>query len=349
MEPSTLKHLLKTKMVGMSVCCGLDRLFRYLNRKKLLVVMYHGVTSQSYSPPVWSQLPVEIFRRQLAFLRHHYHVVTLAEFTAALDDKGTLPERAALITFDDGIKNNFSVAYPVLQEFGIPASIFLTVDLVGTRELLWFDELYLLILEGVRRGIPLDMLGADANRHYLDGNLWEAYVHCVESVKRSGGATRATLLERLRREVPIERDSWLEEFGLLNWDDVATMEQSGLVSFGVHTATHRILSELDDTELASEVLAPRTIVASRTVGEVSSFCFPNGHPGLDFHPKHQDFLRQCGYRCAFTTENALFNWRSGDPMMVGRVAAGSDGASEPPYFRLNTSGALSFVKKMFGV
>ena len=344
MEPKKLTHRLKTNFFGLLTRLGMDRLFRYLNRDKLLVVMYHGVTSQCYSPPVWTQLPVELFRDQLRFLCDHYQVVTLADLLAALDGGLPLPKRAALITFDDGIKNNFSVAFPVLQEFGLPACIFLTVDLVGTREMLWFDELYLLLQEGAFRGVTLQLPVAEANEHYQSGDLWEAYAVSVESVKRTGGEARAALLDRLRREVAFDKERWLEDFGFLNWDDVAAMERSGLVSFGVHTATHRILVELDDHELVSEVLEPRTMVTRKTGGGAASFCFPNGSPGLDFHPRHQEFLRQCGYRCAFTTQNQLFDWRSGEPMGIGRVPAGNDSTSDPCYFRLNTSGAITFLK-----
>lgn len=343
-----LKQHLKTEMIGLLAGCRVDHLFRYLNRHKLLVVMYHGVTCREYAPPVWTQLPVSVFRRQLEFLRDHYQIVTLAEVIAALGGKGILPERAALITFDDGMKNNYTVAFPVLKELGIPASIFLTVGLVGQKELLWFDELYLLIQEGGRRDIPLPLLGGCAAEHYIKGKFWEAYVDCVESAKRIGDAARADFLEGLRTKVPIDREPWLEDFGLLDWDEVIEMERSGLVSFGVHTATHRILSELEDSELAGEVLAPRELLTLRTGNEAASFCFPNGRPGADFHPRHQDFLRNSGYRCAFTTENALFDWRTGEPMGVGRVPAGSDGGSEPSYFSLNTSGALEFVRRVFG-
>jgi len=343
-----LKQRLKKGTLRVMARFGLDRVFRHLNRDKLLVVMYHGVTSKCYYPPIWTQLPVEIFRSQLEFLRDHYRVVTLPEVIAAVEGKGILPERAALITFDDGIKNNFSVAFPVLQELGLPAGIFLTVDLVGSTELFWFDELYLLVQEGCRLGVPLDLMGKGANEHYQRGEIWNAYTSCVESVKRAGSVTRDTLLERLRREVPIEREPWLEDFGLLNWDDVAVMEGSGLVSFGVHTATHRILSELEDHELVAEVLNPRQKMSSKTVGDAASFCFPNGRPGVDFHPRHQDFLRECGYRCAFTTKNELFDWRGGEPMGIGRVPAGNDCTSDPCYFSLSTSGAVRFFRRFTG-
>lgn len=322
---------------------GTDRIFRYLNRDKLLVVMYHGVTVQSYTPAVWTQLPVYSFRRQLEFLLKHYQIVTLDDLVRAVCGEQPLPERAALITFDDGVKNNFTVAYPILREYGVPATIFLTMDLIGSDEFLWFDELYLLIREGLLRGVALN-LPESAERQYQEGDVWASYATSVEALKRAGTRRREAFLYHLRSRVPLEREQWLEDFGLLGWDEVRAMERSGLVSFGVHTATHRILSELDDDELVAEVLAPRQRFSDMVGSETVSFCFPNGRPGIDFGKVHQTFLRSCGYRCAFTTDNTLFDWRSGDSMGIGRISVGDDITSDPLFFRLNASGALSFLK-----
>jgi len=334
----SLTARLKGGLHRAQVLAGVDRLFRYLNRNRLLVVMYHGVTEDSFDPPVWTQLPVETFRHQLLFLRAHYQIVSLTEVVAALRFGGTLPERAALVTFDDGLRNNFSVAFPVLEELAVPAAIFLTVDLIGTDQIFWFDELYLLIMAGGRRRVRLTLPGAGAQGHYQAGELCEAYHACVEALKLVGVTARQELMATLRRSVPLERGRVPADFRLLDWDQVRHMERSGLVSFGVHTGTHRILSELDLVGIEAELVAPRRRFAEELGREPEAFCFPNGRPGLDFHAAHQDFLRSCGYLCAFTTENALFDWRAGDGLGIGRIAAGNDGLSEPNFFRLNTSG-----------
>jgi len=335
-----VREVVKKALAKGLILSGTDRLFRHLNRDRLLVVMYHGVTRHSYHPPVWTQLPLPVFRSQLEFLSRHYQIVSLSQVVRALDQGEPLPERAALITFDDGLKNNFSVAFPVLKELGLPAAIFLTVDLIGGPDMLWFDELYLLIRQAGADGVTLEIPGTAAQLHYQAGELWEAYVACVEEAKRDGCQMRRELLERLRRRVPLEQERYLADFGLLDWDEVREMERSGLIGFGVHTATHRILSELEEHELADEVLAPRKRFAEELGVEPESFCFPNGRPGVDFAPMHQEYLRSSGYLCAFSTGRDLFDQISGDRMAITRIPAGNDGCSHPDYFRLNTSGAL---------
>ncbi len=335
-----VREMVKKGVAKGLVLAGADSLFRHFNRNRLLVIMYHGVTRQSYRPPVWTQLPLPVFRSQLEFLRRYYRPVTLQQVVRALDRGEPLPERAALITFDDGLKNNFSVAFPVLKELGLPAAVFLTVDLIGGSEMLWFDELYLLIRQGGASGVALEFPMAAAQRHYQAGELWEAYVFCVEEAKRAGCGMRRDLLGALRSRVPLDREPHLGDFGLLEWGEVREMERSGLVGFGVHTATHRILSELQEHELAEEVVAPRKRFAEELGVEPESFCFPNGRPGVDFAPMHQEYLRSSGYLCAFSTGDDLFDQKRGDRMGITRIPAGNDGSSDPDYFRLNTSGAL---------
>ncbi|CAH2031393.1 polysaccharide deacetylase family protein [Trichlorobacter ammonificans] len=334
---------LKQTLLRAAGSFGLDSLFRYLNRGKLLVVMYHGVTAGDHRPPVWTQLPVERFRKQVAFLRSHYTPLTLTEVTAALAGNSSLPERALLITFDDGLRNNYSCAFPILQQMGVPAAVFLTVDLIGTQQLLWFDELLFLLREALDRGLTPPLADPQTLALLHSGQLWPAYLVAVERLKRAGRTERQRVMERLRREIPLDRGPLLEDFGLLSWDQVTAMHRSGQVEFGVHTATHRIVSELAEEEWEREITLPRRLLEERLGCPVTSFCFPNGRPGLDFVPEHGAALRRSGYLCAFSTENVLFGWPGGDAMAIGRVPAGNDGTSDPACFALNTSGALQFI------
>lgn len=337
---------LKHTIVRAANFCGVDRLFRHINRKKLLVVMYHGVTPNDYTPPIWTQLPLKTFRQQIKYLSEHYVPVSLTEVAGATRGVSALPEHAVLITFDDGLRNNYSAAFPVLQESNVPAAIFLTIDFIGSDEILWFDELFFLLKEAAGRGATPDMLDAAARNLLLRGKVWDSYVIAVETLKRVGKATRTLEMAKLRAFLPLDRQKLLEDFGMLSWDEVRTMQQSGLVEFGVHTATHRILTELVDDEWDHEIIVPKHILEEKLHTEAAAFCFPNGKPQIDFCPDQLAALRMAGYSCAFTTENALFDWTGGEKMAIGRIPAGNDATSDSSYFRLNASGALYFVRDM---
>jgi len=338
-----MKNTLKIILSTIAVATGIDTFSRYLNRNKLLVVMYHGITVHSYNPPVWTHLPVDTFRQQLQFLKSHYTFVTLDQVVDALDGNSILPENAALITFDDGYKDNFDVAFPVLQEMEIPATIFLTVDRIGTDHPLWVDEIYLLLHanNANEQNVPfVNELAADL---YRTGRTWDAYCVTVESLKHSGEDARELYLQKLRKAVGSDDDSRYEDFSLLGWDEVFIMRDSGLISFGVHTATHRILTDLARNEWEQEIHAPRLKLEKLLGTPVRSFCFPNGRPGIDFNDDHISYMRDCGYSCSFTTKSGLFSLNENDCMQICRIPAGNNLLSNQFFFRLNCSGLIPFA------
>lgn len=339
-----MNQRLKYQIAGKMVSLGIDAAFRFVNRQKLLVVMYHGVTRQIYDPPIWTQLPVEVFRKQLEFLQKHYAWVTLDDAVRAIQGQGKLPRSAALITFDDGLKNNYDVAFPVLSELGVPATVFLTVNLIGTAQLLWFDELYFLLRQGYEKKMDASFFHEQVRGDFLGGELWDAYCKIVSMLKQCGEKARDEYLRKFKELIPLDTISLQQDFGLLDWHQVGIMHDSGLLSFGVHTASHRILSELSPFEWEEEILTPRRRLEEFIGRPVLSFCYPNGRAGIDFDRKHLQYIRKSGYACAFTTENRLFLPGTDDPMTIGRVPAGNDSTSWPSLFRLNSSGCFTSLR-----
>lgn len=341
-----MKNTFKKIVAYILVASGVDGLFRHLNSNKLLVVMYHGVTLNAYNPPVWTQLPVDKFRRQLGFLKNHYSIVSQEQVLDALDGKIILPPNAALITFDDGYKNNFNVTFPVLQEMQIPATIFLTVDRIGSDNPLWVDEIYLLLhsKDGNENNLPF--VNEIASDLYRSGRTWDAYCVTVETLKLSGEYARESYLQKLRQVAGSDDVSRYEDFCLLGWDEVFSMRDSGLVSFGVHTATHRILTDLAREEWEQEIHAPRIKLEKLLGTHVRTFCFPNGRPGIDFNNDHILYMKNCGYSCSFTTESGLFSFKGNDCMQIGRIPAGNNISSNIFFFRLNCSGFISFIQNI---
>lgn len=342
-----MKQTVKIAVSAFAIATGIDALFRYVNKNKLLVVMYHGITLNSYNPPAWTHLPVETFKQQLNFLNKNYSIVSLNQVLEALHGDTRLPQNPALITFDDGYKNNYNVAFPLLQEMKIPATIFVTVDRIGTDYPLWFDEIYLLLHSKncIRDNIPFpNKLASDL---FKTGHTWDAYCVTVETLKRGGEEARDRYLLQLRDVARCDDDSRYEDFCLLGWDDVFMMRDSGLISFGVHTATHRIVAELSKEEWDHEIMKPRIKLEKLLGIPVTSFCFPNGRPGVDFGNEHVSYLRKAGYSCSFTTKSGLFSLENNDEMQICRIAAGNDISSNYCFFRLNCSGFIPCAISIF--
>ena len=105
-----------------------------------VIIMYHSVGTQQstldgYGPKL-NVLP-KTFAKQMRFLaRHNYNVISLTEFIEMVKSGKKIPHKTIAITFDDGLKNNFLNAYPVLKKYNLPATIFIPTDFIGKEKFL---------------------------------------------------------------------------------------------------------------------------------------------------------------------------------------------------------------------
>jgi peptidoglycan/xylan/chitin deacetylase (PgdA/CDA1 family) len=302
---------------------GLHHLARWRYRRQLLVVCYHGITDRPVPPdlPTWHHLPVSEFERQLDYLRRHYRVLPIDEAVTQLR-RGAIAQPTASITFDDGYRNNFSVALPVLQRVKLPATVYLVTDFIGTDQRLWTVRLEAAIRRTARSTLDLSCVGMSPG---------------TELSKTDRTALARNVIDRLKELDPLRRDtavaSILEQsesafpddggcFEFLSWDDVARMEATGLISFGAHTARHEIVSRLPDARLDAEIGGSVTVTRTRVHNASATFAFPNGR-AIDFDARAKRVLQEHGLAAALTTICGL-NDAETDRYELRRITVGSD-------------------------
>lgn len=116
---------------------GLTRLVAWINRNKVTILCYHSVTRQQEAnpnDPHKLHLQIASFLRHLDYLQAHYRIISLAEFVSARRENIKLPSGAAILTFDDGVRNFFTVVAPILLERRIPATSFIVTGESFTQE-----------------------------------------------------------------------------------------------------------------------------------------------------------------------------------------------------------------------
>lgn len=329
-----MKRLLAKGLCWLQV----DSLFRHINRRKFLAVMYHGVTRNQAGPNPWTQLPAAVFEGQVEFLSQSYNLLSLSDLIESIRSKCELPERSALITFDDGLRNNLTVAFPILERFRAPAAIFLATDYIGSKRLFWFDELYLILLERrVREGVAVEMAkGFDIELHDLSES--EVYFKLVEYLKSEPERVVESVMAVLRSESSCDFNQYAEDYSVLDWSEIRWLDRTGLVEFGVHTAEHRILSHLPRELWESEIRVPRRVLSQALGRDVVAFAYPNGRPKLDYSEIHKSYLRESGYVCAFNTNPSLAVQNPKSVFDLSRIPAGNDQTSDLHFFRLMSSG-----------
>lgn len=323
------------KAAALTLCAaGAPALLRRLRRGQLTILMYHGIEAQPVSPPCWHVLDAATFRRQLKYVRRHFTVLPLEEALERLY-AGTLPKRAAALTFDDGTQNLLTQAAPVLREFELPAAVFLATGLMGTSETLWPDRLWLSFARANAPTVDLTMLGLGVRPLRSPTDRGQTYALAVEQIKDLPDDDRITLLESLITALAADFDNDPGPFRMLSWEEARTLTANGQVTIHPHTVTHPILSRCIDEKVEREIADSCTAVQHQTVQEPTVFAYPNGR-AQDFDERAKAALRRRGVRWALATTTGIAD-RHCDPFALPRIGIGNDLSFAG--FRLLVSGA----------
>lgn len=272
---------------------GGDLVARAAASRRLCVLNYHRVLERP-DPLLESEPDLAAFRWQMALLADCFNVLPLADALALLD-AGRLPPRAASITFDDGYRSVYELALPVLKEFGLPATVFVTSGHVGNGNM-WNDRI-MAALQSLPGG-ELDLSDAALGRYSLRtlADRKASLRRLTEASKYLPPAARRALVRRLESMVGGHGPQDL----MLSADMVLALDRNG-IEIGAHTVTHPILTSLDDDGARTEVCAGKQQLEALTGRPVRLFAYPNGKAGKDFDARHVAMVREAGFEAAVTT------------------------------------------------
>jgi peptidoglycan/xylan/chitin deacetylase (PgdA/CDA1 family) len=298
---------------------GYRRWLRQARSRSVAIVMYHGVTSKPLPIANWCQLAADQFEEQMRFLSHEYTVLAFSDVVTRLTRGAVLPERAACITFDDGFRNVSTTAFPILQRYQLPATVFLVTSLIGKDSPAWPELIYHAVLSTARPSVDFDgrewLLTSAAQRA-------AAYTTFTAQLKklpsREKDERMAELFHALGPVPAIERDSAL---AVMDWGEIERLSATGLVTFGSHTHTHPILSQCTEEMQCEELRVSRQILLDR-LGTADLFAYPNG-TRADFTARTKRLLMELGYVCGASTIPGLNN-RKADLYALQRINVGAD-------------------------
>jgi peptidoglycan/xylan/chitin deacetylase (PgdA/CDA1 family) len=224
------------------------------------IVMIHGVGD--------GRLPAAVFERQMRYVQRTADVVPLETLVDGLA-RGEPPGRRVALTFDDGLRNHVTVAYPLLKRLGIPATFFVCPGLIETGQWLWNAE----ARERLR---SLDPLDREPLSRQLGAPGWDIE-EVVAWMKRLPTRRRFEVEDQIRQATPrfVSDVSQREANDPLSWEDLAAIDSS-LVTIGSHSMTHPTVTSLDDDELSIEVRESRRVLEARLGRPVRFFCYPSG-------------------------------------------------------------------------
>lgn len=279
------------------------------DRRALLIVTYHRVL-ETPDPLLPGEPSAAEFAAQLDALQRTFNLLPLPEAHARLQ-AGTLPPRAACLTFDDGYANNCEIALPLLEQRGVPATVFIATGFLDGGRM--FNDT---VIEAVRRAprlLDLEPLGLKRYEFPDDSARLRAIDEILPAIKHLDPAERARRAEFIAEIAGADMPRNL----MMTSAQVRTLAERG-VDVGGHTVTHPILTRVPLDEARHEIEEGKRRLEEITGQRLKSFAYPNGRPNDDYTAEHAQLVQQAGFEVGVSTARAVAV-RGCDPFQVPRT------------------------------
>lgn len=263
---------------------GVPTLARRL-RDAAVVLCYHNVLPPRNAGTGGDSavhLSFDRFAEQVYWLARRYAIVPLSEIIGRARAGRSL-RRVAALTFDDGYAGVFTHAWPLLRDLGLPATVFVVSERPDRRDAFWWDH-------------------PDIPRHATGG----ARDHWLRDLRGDSNNILSALSLLSAQRLPASYEP-------AGWDAIVGAAREGL-DIGVHSATHRTLTRLDDAELEEEIIASRAVVHDRAGSEPTLFAYPYGL----WDRRVRNAVRAAGYYGAVTLDYGLIG-AGADPWSLRRI------------------------------
>jgi peptidoglycan/xylan/chitin deacetylase (PgdA/CDA1 family) len=288
---------------------GAHRVSKLARWSGVLILNYHRVGDAALSPydhALYSATQDD-FDAQMAFIKQHFDVVGPPDLAGLTDaPKG----RNVMVSFDDGYRDNYESAYPVLKARGVTATFFVTAGFVDRGLLAWWDDIAWMVRHATRPELPA---GA-----WLPHTLFTAPAHrettiyqLLKRYKALEGARCAEFLDWIAQasgsgRCPAEdaRKAWM------TWDMIREMRAGGM-TIGGHTVNHPVLSRLTPQQQADEINGTAARLQAELGEPMRWFAYPVG--GRDaFNAHTRAALDAAGVELAFTYYGGFRRAGAGD-------------------------------------
>jgi peptidoglycan/xylan/chitin deacetylase (PgdA/CDA1 family) len=285
----------------------------------VLVVTYHRIGNPAesvFDRSVFSTTE-EQFDMQMEFLKRNFEVISPHELPMA---RRSGRGRYVIITFDDGYRDNYEKAFPILKRHRLQATFFVPTGLIDRRELSWWDQIAWMIRHSDSAEIP----AGTWFRHSLtlSGDLRERAINeALQKYKSLAGRDTANYIADLadvtgHSSLPIH----LGDEQLMTWNNIRELRLGGM-TIGGHSVNHPILSRLSSAEQVQEIRGCYERLHEMTGIRPKAFSYPVGKQDT-FNTITRAILLSIGFEYAFSFYGGYQNLLDVDLLDIKRVNIG---------------------------
>lgn len=273
-------------ILSISFCSTIGRSLGWLKRNisphSPIILAYHSVCPVpcNFFKGLDNVTP-DLFEKQIIFFKNNYNVCSLEELLSCIREKN-MKKSLLSVTFDDGFKNVIEYAYPILMKWKVPATIFLISDLMNNEKLYWRNKLAYIFNSGLKS----KFFGFLPKNHPCKSS--NSFINC----KLRHRDILVAIDQVFKQENINEREIAQENRFYIEPDDIKEIDSS-LISFGCHTRTHPVLSELSRDEQRDEILGSYEKISGILDDECLPFAYPFGAKS-DFNEDSKQLAIEAG-------------------------------------------------------
>lgn len=285
-----------------------------LRRQGVIALTYHRINANTDFFP---GMHVSQFRRQMEWLRKNCTPIWPEDLHDAMRRSSRI-RPSVIITFDDGYRNYYDNAYPILHEMRIPAVMFLSTDCMDRGGLIWTEALYWAVMT-TRKSSAKTPWQPEQSVSLLSAKDRENFVtKCKHYLKGILDKERQIWLSKLFQQMDVPQPTDELDRQMLTWNEVRATREG--TRFGGHSHTHPILSQLSSDAMEQEIVKCRDRIAVEIGESPHCFAYPNGR-ACDFNDTTKQLLRRHGFNMAFSNIEGI-NGRNVDPFALFRQPSG---------------------------
>jgi len=309
-------------------------------RRTITVLMYHGIVADDEKFHAWTLVRASNFIEQIQYLMENFHIVSMEDaLNPAIFETDPLPK--VVITLDDGLRDNLTEAFPILQQFRIPATIFVTTEAVQRGKKFWWDQIVQAIESTKATRLDLRDLNLrvyDFHPEKSPSRQWGPIQRLLTDLKRLGPGEREKAVSRILQRLDLrERKHSSSAFDPLSPEDVMRLSSSPLITIGSHTHCHSILTQLTPPEIRKTIQQSLGLLREWANKTIAHFSYPNG----DYNRAVLDIVKEFGMKTAVTTRQG--RWTTATNFLeIPRIGIGGYDTAE--VFKARVSGVFDIIQ-----
>ncbi|MGB0134690.1 polysaccharide deacetylase family protein [Dokdonella sp.] len=267
--------------------------------RDLRILAYHRVLSIEDEDAFGFDLDLvsasaEQFRAQMEWLRRHYVPIRFRDVIEAWEQGRSLSPKSVIVTFDDGYDDNYRIAFPILQELGVPATFFVSTGHVDSGRAYAYDWLVHMLVHSPAARLRIGELEIEEALPESRSARRLVAARLLDRMKWLDAGLQSTIIEGLEHEWGMPRESGHPDCRPVNWDQLREMQAAGM-EIGSHGIWHNMLAKLPAQAMLAEVAESKLTIDRELLADTDVISYPvGGHDA--YNNAVIDAVRESGYR-----------------------------------------------------